>query len=249
VQYLRIEIVPNRIIRDGILTSERVDLLGWAEEVFYRRLQSVVDDHGRFHANPKLIRAACFPLRVDKVSDADIGKWTASCSKAGLVSVYPALDGKRYLQIINFGQRIQAKSKFPDPLKSVSEGDPPSSTVENRLVGDGVEDGGDSASRPKAGALPAEPIFIELPLNDGSQYPVTEGQVREFSGLYPAVDVKQSLRGMRAWCITNPARCKTRHGVLRFVNSWLSKDQDNPKGGGSQSSGANSSPAATRPLS
>lgn len=110
--------MPNRILRDGILTSESVSALSWAEEVFYRRLMSVADDHGRFHAAPKLIRAACYPLLIDKVSDADIGKWLTSCVTAALVSVYPAADGKRYLQITKFGQQVRAKSKFPEPSDS-----------------------------------------------------------------------------------------------------------------------------------
>ena len=113
--------MPNRILRDGILTSESVSSLNWAEEVFYRRLMSVVDDHGRFHAAPKLIRAACYPLLIDKVSDADIGKWLSKCLEAALVSVYPAQDGKRYIQIIKFGQQVRAKSKFPEPTASTSD--------------------------------------------------------------------------------------------------------------------------------
>lgn len=131
--------MPTRIIRDGILSSERVDLLNWQEEVFYRRLQSVADDHGRFYANPKLILAACYPLRIGKVSDSDIEKWLTACVTAALVRVYPASDGKRYVEILDFGQRIQSKSKFPaysgDPRKStVENGDPPESTEKNGLV-------------------------------------------------------------------------------------------------------------------
>lgn len=107
--------MPNRILREGILTSEAVSSLGWAEEVFYRRLMSVVDDYGRFHAGTKLIRSACYPLLIDKVSDADIDKWISRCIEAGLVSVYPAKDGKRYLEIEKFGQQVRTKSKFPEP--------------------------------------------------------------------------------------------------------------------------------------
>lgn len=110
--------MPNRILRDGILTSEAVSLLSWGAEVFYRRVMSVADDYGRFYATPKLIRAACYPQHIDKVSDADIGKWLTECVTAALVSVYPASDGKRYIQIEKFGQQIRAKSKFPDPLES-----------------------------------------------------------------------------------------------------------------------------------
>lgn len=125
--------MPNRIIRDGILSSESVDALSFAEEVFYRRLQSVADDHGRFYANPKLIRAACYPLRLDRVSDEDIVSWAKACQAAGLVDVYVGTDEKKYIQIIKFGQRIQAKSKFPDPSTEVIHGDPPLPTVKNRL--------------------------------------------------------------------------------------------------------------------
>ncbi len=107
--------MPVRLIRDGILSSEMVCSLGWAQEVFYRRLMSVVDDYGRYHANPKLLRAACYPLQIDKVTDADIGKWLTECVTAGLVSVYRTSDRKSYLQIEKFGQQVRSKSKYPEP--------------------------------------------------------------------------------------------------------------------------------------
>lgn len=107
--------MPNRIVREGILTSARVCKLGWAEEVFYRRLMSVVDDFGRYYADHGMLRAACYPRQLNKVSDSDVGKWLSSCSDAGLVRVYPAEDGERYLELEKFGQQVRAKkSKFPD---------------------------------------------------------------------------------------------------------------------------------------
>ncbi len=113
--------MPNRILREGILESEAVCSLQWGAEVFYRRLMSVVDDYGRFHATPKLLRANLYPLQIDKVSDADIGKWLTQVVEAGLVSVYPAADGKRYVQIMKFGQQVRSKSKFPEPDGSIVE--------------------------------------------------------------------------------------------------------------------------------
>lgn len=157
--------MPNRILRDGILASEGVCSLRWAEEVFYRRLMSVADDHGRFHSMPTLLRAACYPLQIDKVSDSDIGKWISACEEAGLVRVYPATDGKRYLQIIKFNQRVQAKSKFPDPFDSDVNGESPLVTVENRLGGGVVvgvfEDGGGGA-----GAVAPEPPPPDCPYGE-----------------------------------------------------------------------------------
>jgi len=109
--------LPNRILREGILTSPRVaKLAGWADEVFYRRLMSVVDDFGRYYADQGLLRAACYPRQLNKVSDSDIGKWLTACVNAALVRVYPASDGERYLQLLDFRQQARAaKSKFPQP--------------------------------------------------------------------------------------------------------------------------------------
>jgi len=107
--------MPNRILRDGILTSERVARLGWDEEVFYRRLMSVVDDYGRYYATPMLIRAACYPLMLDKVSDSNVEKWANACQNAGLIQIYVGQDGKKYIQLLDFKQQLRAKeSKFPD---------------------------------------------------------------------------------------------------------------------------------------
>lgn len=154
--------MPTRLLRDGILTSESVCSLGWAEEVFYRRLMSVADDHGRFHALPKLLRASLYPLQIDKVSDADIGKWITECVTAGLVSVYPAKDGKRYLQILKFGQQVRSKSKFPDPVDGYVEQPlaPDNSCLQMQasvhLDGDVFGDGGGRARK-------RAPVKVSLP--------------------------------------------------------------------------------------
>jgi hypothetical protein len=111
--------MPNRILREGILTSPRIAKLGWAEEVFYRRLHSVVDDFGRYFADPGLLRAACYPRQLAKVSDSDIGKWLRACEDAALVRVYPSDSGEQYLMLLDFNQQVRAKkSKFPDPLST-----------------------------------------------------------------------------------------------------------------------------------
>lgn len=73
------------------------------------------------------------------------------------------------------------------------------------------------------------PPVISLPLNDSTAFSVTQEMLSEFVSLYPAVDVMQELRNMRGWLLNNPKNRKTRSGVRRFINSWLSREQD--KGG------------------
>lgn len=105
--------MPNRILREGILTSPRIAKLGWAEEVFYRRLHSVVDDFGRYFADVGMLRAACYPRQLNKVSDSDVGKWLRACVDAALVRVY-RVDGEDYMLLVDFNQQVRAKkSKFP----------------------------------------------------------------------------------------------------------------------------------------
>jgi hypothetical protein len=65
--------------------------LNWAEEVFYRRLHSIVDDFGRYYADHGLLRAACYPRQLGKVSDSDIGKWMRATAEAGLDMTLPEI--------------------------------------------------------------------------------------------------------------------------------------------------------------
>lgn len=72
----------------------------------------------------------------------------------------------------------------------------------------------------------AEPFAYTLPLNNSEEYGITQSQVDEFQSLYPAVDVEQQLRNMRGWLNNNPKNRKTASGIGRFVNGWLTREQN-----------------------
>ncbi len=78
--------------------------------------------------------------------------------------------------------------------------------------------------------LPSSPPpAAVLPLVDGSDFPIAQETVDELSGLYPAVDVDQQMRNMRGWLLANPKNRKTKAGIMRFVNSWLSREQNSAR--------------------
>lgn len=106
--------MPNRIIRSGILTSEKVNALSLESEVFYRRLMSIVDDYGRCEAHPAMLRAALYPLRIEKVREVAINRMLAETVTIGLVKTY-TVGVKVYLEIINFEQQKRSASKCPGP--------------------------------------------------------------------------------------------------------------------------------------
>lgn len=85
--------------------------------------------------------------------------------------------------------------------------------------------------RPLSAGVPEMPRpddseFIRLPLNDGSEFTVSESLVSEFESLYPAVDVRQALRNQRGWLLSDRRRLKTARGIKKFITGWLAKDQD-----------------------
>ena len=75
---------------------------------------------------------------------------------------------------------------------------------------------------------PTEPSIITITLNDKSEYPIYQSMIDEWNELYPNVDVLQELRKMKGWSNANPAKRKTKKGIQRFINAWLSREQDKP---------------------
>lgn len=70
------------------------------------------------------------------------------------------------------------------------------------------------------------PSGLLIPLNDNTMYDIPQDKIAIWKDTYRAVDVEQELRKMIAWCYSNPTKRKTRRGVDRFINSWLSREQD-----------------------
>ena len=109
--------MPSRWIREGILTSERVEQLDPAAEVFYRRLLNKVDDFGLYDARVSILRSTLFPLRLDRVREADCSRWMAACQKAGLIVLYEAA-GRAYLKVLDTRWPERTEPKYPLPSSS-----------------------------------------------------------------------------------------------------------------------------------
>ena len=111
---------------------------------------------------------------------------------------------------------------LPDGCQVVATG---KSSIEENSI-DKCRVGNTSCGEPDKPTQPQEPVFIKLPLNDKTEFDVTETMVSEYKELYPAIDVKQELRNMRGWCLSNPQKRKTRRGAPSFINNWLQKAQN-----------------------
>lgn len=111
-------IMANRVLRDWT-TSEKMDVLSLGAEVFFTRLIMRADDYGSFHAHPKLIKSALFPLKDYTIKQ--IEGWLNECIDAGLIGTYQ-VEEKAYIRIINFGQRLQnMRNAFPAPTGELKQ--------------------------------------------------------------------------------------------------------------------------------
>ena len=108
-------------------------------------------------------------------------------------------------------------------------------TVPRYLINNTHRDSLKFARRDKDRAAPPSPPVkpvITIPLihrnGDGKpqEYPVTQQMIDEWVDLYPAVDILGELKKLKGWNLANPKNRKTSRGILRHINSWLSRAQD-----------------------
>ncbi len=226
--------MPNRIIKESICRSEEIDSLSWFEEVLFYRLIVNCDDYGRYDARIKIIKNTCFPLK--DITEKDVEKALNKLSAVGLVRVYEA-QGRPTLQLVTWErhQNVRAKrSKYPEYDNTCIQ----MYSSECKCSRNPIQSESNSKSNAEGCSEPSpkapEPLAdVEaLPLNNGDEYRLPQSDFDEFSRLYPAVDIKQEFRNMRGWCLKNPAKRKTPKGIGRFINTWLTKEQDKGHGRG-----------------
>lgn len=108
--------MPNRILSEGIKTSEKIDQLSWFEEVLYYRLIVTADDYGCLDGRPIILRNSLFPTK-ESITKKSIEDAITKLATVGLVYRYEA-NGMPYLYLPEWElqQRVRNKRrKFPDP--------------------------------------------------------------------------------------------------------------------------------------
>lgn len=115
--------MPNRILKETVCTSENIELLSPEAERFFYRLMVQCDDYGRMDARISVLRARCFPLKLDTVLEIHVRAWLNELVEADLIRLYTH-EGRPYLRFVTWErhQQIRAKkSKFPAPPTDASE--------------------------------------------------------------------------------------------------------------------------------
>jgi hypothetical protein len=189
-----------------------------AERLFVRLIMKA-DDYGRFHADARLIKAACFPL-LDSLRPPDVDRWLIELSTRQLVLRYEA-EGRSLLAIVNYGQRLKnSRAKFPPPPGQSAEWLPTSDHFREVPGSSGKfppEEKGREHEGEGEGELPrgGQPLPAVVP--SGRRFPDHRDLCGRINGLRPEW-VKPA-----AW---SAAELHALHGCLRQFEELTAPDWD-----------------------
>jgi len=108
--------MPNRVLHAGLLTSKRWNRCSWIAQSAYVRLLTLVDDFGRYEADPVILKSHLFPLHVEPAVTVElvldiINEWV----KEDLLEIY-LKEEDIFLQLKRWKNTPRAKnSRYPNP--------------------------------------------------------------------------------------------------------------------------------------
>ena len=108
--------MPNRLLKETIRTSKKVNNLSDFLFRIWVYLVTYVDDYGRGSADPEILKGFVFP-RKKGITEQQIEEALCSLANSGMITLYEA-DGEPYFYFPNWEkhQQIRAKkSRFPAP--------------------------------------------------------------------------------------------------------------------------------------
>jgi len=237
-----------RTIKPEFPQSESMGRVSREARLCFILLWTLSDDAGRLRGNSRMLASLLYPYDDDAKELID--SWLDELASEGCISRYE-VDNSTYIQITAWTehQKIDrpSASKLPEFAQNSRNLAKPRETsftpAEKKprkgREGKGEEGGEDSRADilakspptpPADELLPTEPPVVSIPLNNNTEFLVTQPMVDEWVLAYPAVDVLQELREMRSWSTANPSQRKTTRGVQSFICRWLGREQD--RGGG-----------------
>lgn len=193
VSFWRVGLMPQRFLRPGLTTSKRWNRCDWTTQSLYARLITLVDDYGRYDADPELIRSHAFPFGDPNgkvLQLTAVARMLRTLADRNLVLLYEK-DGKEFLQLLRWQERARSASKYPEP------------TCEQMSTNDSK-------------CLPPSPSPLVIAI---SHKPSSNGADRfeEFWSLYPNKQKKHD--SLRAWKKIEDQADAILSGLKRWIGS------------------------------
>lgn len=252
----RLDMARARNIKPGLFKNEILGVADPLLTILFESLWCLADREGRLEDRPLRIKAETFPYR----ENIDVNGCLTVLAQYGFIHRYE-VEGIRYIQVAKFKEhqsphkteRDSVIPAMPENYQEKSNGCvltvqqpltadgltaslPPDSLIPDSLNTDSLIPEKNTCAESQSASTPVviEHPVISIPRNDNSNHPITQSQIDRWSELYPAVNVLQELRSMVGWSDANKSKRKTKSGMERFINAWLSKAQNTPARHGAQ---------------
>ena len=235
--------MPNRMIRESCRTSATLNGLSAEAERLFWRLTTVADDFGRFEADPRVLLATCFPLKVGVLKIEAVRRWFEELTACSLVQTYA--NGCKQLAFFPTWSKYQytraRTSKYPAPTSvSICSHVPTDSLVVTGSTGttekhESTEKHGDGAPGAPADTARPAPALIQFRINASitealDRAPRLGAEARIRTPLYwqalvrahGGVDYAHEILKAEAWMVANPGKAP-RKNLARFLASWIGR--------------------------
>ena len=117
--------MPNRVIRDSILTSRQVARLDWFQQALFVRLILGCDDYGRYYGAPDIICGHLFSTSSG-VTQELVAEGLGKLEEEGLIVTYQ-VEGETYCALPQWSKYQVCRTrreKFPSPPTEVPVQEP-----------------------------------------------------------------------------------------------------------------------------
>ena len=227
--------MPNRVIKESLKRSPQIDSLTWFEEVVFCRLIITADDYGCVDGRPIVLKHDLFPTK-DSITVAAVKNAVAKLAEQKLVVPYE-VDGLPYLYLTTWTrhQRLRkSRHKYPLPEAELFDSISPQIAAKIRELrleseSESEEESDKESERESESETESESVppkeqtprsVITLPLCNGETYEVAEEKYRQWTELYPAVDVLHCARCTAGWTPIPNARKPGRGSSALSPAGW-----------------------------
>lgn len=210
--------MPNRLLKEGITDSPKIDRLTPEEEVFFYRLLVIADDYGRIDARPAVLRARCFPLK-ESLTVHKIESWLLALQRADLLHRYQ-VGSEVFAEIANWEQRVRSKGRYPQPTGTCWL------SLDGQLSDISQSIDSKTATYDRLGKGKGLGLGATLAIAfDGTQFTGIDSKKLElWQKAYPAIDLQTETAKAAVWLVANPKNRKSNYE--RFLTNWFVKSQD-----------------------
>lgn len=234
-----------RNLKPGFFVNEYLGTCDPLEALFFEGLWTLADRYGRLENRPLRMKAQIFPYR--NLTTQVITGFVQNLSVHGFLTLY-TINGQDFIEVCNFSKHQNPHKnekggdipKPPQPPESKdssssssnygsdqvkTESDPAVSCIRNdeSLFIESLQEGSaPDGESPEVEVLETTRIF---PLKDGTDYTAPEDFIAEITKTYKTLDVEFHLKRARLWLIATPSKRKTRSGMPKFLNGWISRQK------------------------